>query len=423
MAAWSADAGLPENRSTDKPRLPANSLIVLFGMVLLLCSLPLRASDAATSAAATGPDQALQTQFMLGGIALQNRDYEAAIAIFRDLARRSPSPRIRLELARALFLGQYFEEAQQLFESVLAQDDIPWSVRQNVELYLDELDIKLGFVKFGISLVSDSNPRNFTSDRKILIAGQVLTIVPPQDNKEIRGVRYRVESGRPLTSDKRLQGYLDLSFTDYEQGQFDRGVADARLIYDPRSFPWLKLRAGMEYAMVDGVKEYDYPYLSLVYLADPIDRYRMLYAFKTARLDVAGAEHLDATQYIATVGLTRRLKEFALLKGDFALEQSSAKEKPYSYDGGSLGVAADFALGAWGIEPFAAFSKHYYRDKDPFFGSTREDFRKRAGIAVTPRNFRIGRFEPEVSLIYDENDSSIGFYSYDKLRLFFSLSE
>ncbi|NVK42820.1 MAG: DUF560 domain-containing protein [Oceanospirillaceae bacterium] len=359
----------------------------------------------------------------MGGIALQNRDYEAAIAIFRDLARKSPSPRIRLELARALFLGTYFEESRQLFEEVRDAEGTPWSVRQNIELYLDELDIKLGFVKFDIALVSDSNPRNFTSDRRILIAGQVLTIVPPDDNKEVRGIRYHVESGRALSANQRLQGYLDLSFTDYEQSQFDRGVADLRLIYDPEAFPRLKARTGIELSTVNGDKEYDYPYLSLIYLADPVDRYRILYEIKAAHLNIPGAGHLDANQYIAAAGLTRRLEGFALLKANVAAERSEAREKPYSYNGASMGLAADFSLGTWGMEPFIAFSKRFYRDIDPFFGTTRYDFRKRAGLVLSSRKLRLGSFTPEIGLTYDKNDSSIGFYSYDKLSLFFRIIE
>lgn len=372
---------------------------------------------------ATAYPDVLQNQFILGGIALQNRDYDAAIAIFRDLARKSPSPRIRLELARALFLAQRLDESREVFEQVLAGDILPWPVRQNIELYLREIDRTLGFVKYGISLVSDSNPRNFTSDRRIMIAGQVLTIVPPQDNKEVRGIRYRVEMGKALSGDRQLQGYMNLSFIDYEQSQFDRITWDGRLTYAFDSLPRLNTRAGIEISTRDGSKQYDYPYLSFIYIPDPVERFRLLYELKIARLDITGVDHLDADQYIAAMGFTRHLHSLALLRGDISLENSVAKESPYSYHGASLGLGVDFAIGNWALEPFLAVAQRVYGDQDPLFGRTRKDTRQRAGLAISPRNFRIGRFTPELGFTYDKNDSSIGFYSYDKLGLFLSLEE
>ena len=63
----------------------------------------------------------LQAQFILGGIALNNRDYEAAVAIFSDLLRKTNSPRVKLELARALFLAHRFKDAKQVFQEVLSE--------------------------------------------------------------------------------------------------------------------------------------------------------------------------------------------------------------------------------------------------------------------------------------------------------------
>ncbi|MFC6673933.1 tetratricopeptide repeat protein [Marinobacterium aestuariivivens] len=81
-------------------------------------------ADVATPEAAAH-DDSLQAQFLLGAMALQNGDFDAAIAIFSDLARKTSSPRIQLELARALFLARRFEESKQLFDRVSARADTP----------------------------------------------------------------------------------------------------------------------------------------------------------------------------------------------------------------------------------------------------------------------------------------------------------
>jgi hypothetical protein len=216
---------------------------------------------------------------------------------------------------------------------------------------------------------------------------------------------------------------MNLSFIDYEQSQFDRLTWDGRLTYALDSFPRIKTRAGIEVSTLDGSKQYDYPYLSFIYIPDPVERFRLLYELRIARLDITGVDHLDADQYIAAMGFTRPLHGLALLRGDVALENSVAKESPYSYHGASLGLGVDFAIGNWALEPFLAVAQRVYEDQDPLFGRTRKDTRKRTGLVISHRNFRIGRFTPELGITYDKNDSSIGFYSYDKLALFFSLEE
>ncbi len=365
----------------------------------------------------------LQAQFILGGIALNNRDYEAAVAIFSDLLRKTNSPRVKLELARALFLAHRFKDAKQVFQEVLSERSIPWAVKQNVRLYLDEIDSTLGFVKFGLSFVSDSNPRNFTSSKEVMIAGQILNVVPLEDNREIRGIRYKMTTGKSFSDDGRMLGFFNLSFTDFEQSQFDLWTGDTGFIYAFESLPQLRSRTGFEYSEQGGTKQYDFPYTSLLYTPDPVQQFRLNHEFKIGRLHVPSAPHLNANNYTLTTNFTRALENGVLVKGDLSIEKSHAIEDPYSYYGGSVGFGADLPLNSWGVELFGSVGKRLYEGIDPFFGAKRDDTRKRYGLMVSNKNIKFFNFMPEIGVIYKQNDSSLDFFSYDKINFVFSLKE
>ena len=67
-------------------------------------------------------------------------DYEGAARIFRALAQKTDSPRIRLELARALFFLRQYEESRTLFREVALEPELPWRVRDNIEGFLRAID-------------------------------------------------------------------------------------------------------------------------------------------------------------------------------------------------------------------------------------------------------------------------------------------
>ncbi|MBR9865686.1 MAG: DUF560 domain-containing protein [Oceanospirillales bacterium] len=365
----------------------------------------------------------LQAQFILGGIALNNRDYEAAVAIFGDLLRKTNSPRVKLELARALFLARRFKEAQQVFQEVLSERNVPWAVQQNVRLYLDEIDGTLGFVKFGLSFVSDSNPRNFTSSKEVIITGQILNVVPPEDNREVRGLRYKMTTGKPFSDDGRMLGFFNLSFTDFEQSQFDRWTGDTGFIYAFESLPQLKSRTGIEYSEQGGTKQYDFPYTSLLYTPDPVQQFRLNHEFKIGRLHVPTAPHLDANNYTLSTNFTRPLESGVLVKGYLSIEKSSTKEDPHSYHGGSIGLGVDLPLSSFGFELSGSVGKRLFGGIDPFFGGKRDDTTKKYGLIVSNKNIQFFSFMPKVGVIYEQNDSSLDFFSYDKISFVFSLEE
>ena len=372
----------------------------------------------------TATTDPLQILFEIGVMELEKGHYASAADIFESLAKKTKSPRVQLELARALFLDHRYKAAKKVFSDVLRQPGIPWTVQENIHAYIEQIDSALGYLKLGLSVVSDSNPRNFTDSRQIVIAGQPLNIVPPEDNKEVYGLRYSVSAAKAFTETASLAGYLDTSFSDFSNSMFDRWGADFGLLVSPRSLPKLKYRVGLEESYYAKEHLYEFPYIGIRYTPQPLYQFRLNNEFKVGRLGVPNAGYLDATNLSLTTNVARQASSKIYTSGDLYLEKSITEEDAYSYYGGALGLSFSFDfLQSLRVKPFTSLGKRLYEDDDPFWGETRNDTRLMVGITLTKINLDIFGYTPEVGVSYEENKSNIEYYSYSKFGVILKFDE
>ncbi|HQS81447.1 MAG TPA: tetratricopeptide repeat protein [Thiobacillus sp.] len=235
-----------------------------------------------------------QARFLLGVEALHAGNPMRAAAIFEPLLAETGSPRVKLELARALYLLQDYERSEQLFREVLARPDLPWRVGENIRVYLDEIDMATGVIKFSVGVVSDSNPRNFTNSREVMIGGQTLAVVPPEDNRQVTGVRLSVRGYRPLDKRRQTTAFFTAAYADFPGATFDRLSGDVGLAQAVPGLSWLKAKAGFEGARLDGRTLYRFPYVGALAAMAPSDGYRLLGELKLGRLQVPQMPHLDS---------------------------------------------------------------------------------------------------------------------------------
>src|ERR1041384_3074127 len=125
------------------------------------------------------PDPEIQRAFIEGAQRLEAGDFESAARIFRELTQKTDRPRVRLELARALFYLKQSRESRRLFKAVLLEPELPWRVHDNIEAFLRSIDEVDGYARFALSVVSDSNPRNITQERQFTIGGGGAALRPP----------------------------------------------------------------------------------------------------------------------------------------------------------------------------------------------------------------------------------------------------
>ena len=361
----------------------------------------------------------VQRRFIEGAQLLENGDYEGAARIFRTLVAATGSPRIKLELARTLFLQKRYAEARELFTEVLADPGVPWRVRENVEAYLRQIDGIIGYRKFSLSLVSDSNPRNITSQREFAIGGVRLTFQPPQDNEKVTGLRYSAQAFQPLLPESGLAAYASGSYFDYPGIALDRLTIDAGLARTLGESKRASAKAGVEAGTFGGKALYDFPYVGGGYVLSSSEAHRLNAELKLGRVAFPYYPYLDADYLSVTLAGTRTLTNATAMLLSGTAERSSAREDPYSYAGLTIGPGIVWLLSepAVVLKAEGSLGKRRYDAIDPLFGARRVDHRTRLDLTLRSREWHWHGLHPALVLSVEENRSTLEFYSYRKLNL------
>jgi hypothetical protein len=376
-------------------------------------------ADETPAAAVQQDHDAYQARFLRGVEALHAGDPMRAATIFEELLAETGSPRVKLELARALFLLDDYARSEQLFREVLALPGLPWRVGENIRVYLDEIDMATGYVRFSVGVVSDSNPRNFTNSREVMIGGQTLTVVPPEDNREVVGVRLSARGYRPLDEKRQTTAFFTASYSDFPAQTFDRLTGDVGLAQTVPGVPWLKAKAGYEGARLDGHTLYRYPYVGALAAMAPSEGYRLMGEFKFGMLQVPQTPYLDSHNLFMIGKLAYPPALGLAFSNEATLEKAEAGEAAYSYEGGSVGGTVVWPSDDWDTRftLYGSAGVRNYGAIDPLFGDRRRDTRYVAYLDVLRPSLRIGGYRPLIGVMYEKTDSTLDFYSFSKVGL------
>lgn len=127
-------------------------------------------------------EQVNEAQFLIGMIDIANKDYPAAISRFRRILVSDPDAvRVRLELGRAFFLNDDYNNARRQFLFARA-GNVPAIVRKNIDRYLVAIrSLRTMKYSFSLSLASDTNLNAGPSADTITVYG-----LPFQLSKSLR---------------------------------------------------------------------------------------------------------------------------------------------------------------------------------------------------------------------------------------------
>ncbi len=379
---------------------------LLIGLCLALAQIPgLAQSDA------------LQRDFVEGMQLLEAGRPAEAERVFRAMLARTDSPRVKLELARALYAQGRLEEAKALFQEVSAQSDTPWRVRDNIARFVADIEERTGYLKFGLSFISDSNPRNLAPQEEFSIGN--LRLTPTEAPKEQYGVRYLVRGWRPLSASGRTAGYVSASYNDFEGEALDRLTLDLGLVQALTESGRLRGKAGIELGTFGGHRLYTFPYVGLDAVLVVRPHWRLTGETKIGKVEFDRFAYLDADYASAALAIRRRLSASSAGSLRLGVERSRAAEKPYSYDGWDLGpgLSVLWASTAYTLNANALYGERKYGAPDPLFGVARKDARARLELILGNKNWRWRDWQVAVAASLEENRSSIGFYDYRKAGL------
>jgi len=361
-------------------------------------------------------EDALQQAFTQGMQAQQAGDLSRAESVFRDMLQNTQSPRVRLELARTLFFQGKYSEAKLLFKEVSLQSDTPWRVRDNIALFVREIEERAGYLKFGATVVSDSNPGNLARQKEFSIGD--LQVTPTRAPKRLTGLRYSAQGWQPLEP---IGGavYLTASYIDYPTEEFDRLTLDVGLAKNLVATGRVRGKAGLEFGTADGRSLYQFPYLGLDAALAQSEAYRLAGELKFGTVQFSDFDYLDATYRSGALSLRRELSQSVAGTLRAGVEGSRAAEQPYTYYGWDLapGISTFWPETTFLIGASVSFGARKYAEADPLFGSRRADERTRLDVTLGNKKWRWRDSHLVLAASLEENRSNIGFYAYRKTNL------
>lgn len=358
----------------------------------------------------------LQRAFAEGMQQMEAGNAAQAESIFRGMLQHSDSARVKLELARALYLQGKYEQAKLLFKEVSMQSETPWRVRDNIALFVRDIEERTGYLKFGVTVVSDSNPGNLARQREFSIGD--IQVTPTQAPERVTGLRYSVQAWQPFAPIA-AAGYLTASYVDYPTQEFDRLTVDAGLSKNLVDSGRVRGKAGLEFGTADGSRLYQYPYLGLDAVLAQSESYRLAGELKVGRVNFTDFDYLDATFRSGALSLRRQLSTTVAGTIRGAVEGSRAGEQPYTYYGWDLapGISTFWPESTFLIGATVSYGVRKYAEADPLFGVRREDERMRAELTVGNKKWRWRDSYVVLVASLEETRSSIGFYAYQKANL------
>jgi tetratricopeptide (TPR) repeat protein len=360
---------------------------------------------------------ALQRAFVEGMRLLEAGNAAQAERAFRAMLERTDSPRVKLELARALYAQGRLKEAKALFQEISAHADTPWRVRDNIARFVGDIEERTGYLKFGVTVISDTNPRNLAPQEEFSIGN--LRVTPTEAPKEVYGLRYLVRGWRPFSSSGRTAGYFSAAYSDFAGQEIDRLALDLGMVQALTDSGRVRGKAGVELGTFAGHRLYDFPYLGLdvVLLARPNGR--LAGETKIGKVRFADFTYLDADFASGALSVQRAFTPSAIGSFRVGIERSHAAEKPYSYEGWDLspGISVLWASTAYTLGANALYGERKYGAADPLFGVVRKDARARLELTLGNKNWRWRDWQFALVGSLEETRSSIGFFDYRKANL------
>ena len=381
----------------------------------LALAIVVAAGLASNRAPARADEDALQRSFIEGVQLLEAGNAQRAEEIFRDLLKATDGPRVKLELARTLYLEGKYAESKKLFQEVSMQPDTPWRVRDNITQFVQQIEEKTGYLKFGVSVVSDSNPRNLAAQKEFSIGD--LRVTPTEAPKKVMGLRYSARGWLPIQDG--ASGYLAASYTDFPGGDFDRLTTDVGIAKSLSDSGRVRGKAGVELGTFGGRPLYQFPYVGLDSVIAESASYRLAGELKLGKLRLPDFGYQDAVYSSGAVSVRYLHSQAVTATLRTGVEYSRASERPYSYYGWDVGPGINWlwAETAYLVGVSASLGSRKYADADPIFGKQRSDSKTKLEVTLGNKQWRWRNSYVALVASVEENRSNIEFYSYRKANL------
>lgn len=390
--------------------------------------MPAASAQPAAPAAVPAEAAEIEALFQEGLRALEAGDTETAIRRFTAILARDPRlHRVRLELARAHFLGEDWADSRREFFAVLSAD-VPDAVRDNIIRFLRLIDERRGWTwDFDAGLRGGPDDgRRYRSDTVQLNIGGVplpFAIDRPETpdvgaflkgGLERRGRLWTMPDGPTLSAIARLDGEANL----YEGDDFDELIFGGSLAAQ-LSWPRTVLRLGPDafWRRIGGDPRERRLGLSATVEHRLPQGLALLGRFGWQKVQDDLSDARDGDLWSGRVGLSRSLGGRSALTLILGIDALDARFGTESYRSGRVELRGTTDLG-YGLAPTLSLAAAHtrYREQGALFFNRRNDRELRADLQLEKRDLFLGPFVPFVAAGYTRNISNIELFDYHETR-------
>ena len=328
-----------------------------------------------------------------------------AVPILERLFNNTRAPRIRLELARALFLAGDLTASKRLFVEAYKAAP-PADVRANILSFINVIDRRRGKLSLSASVARYANPLQQPGTYSLNFAGIDLTFEPDGTYRDLWGVTGEAQYQKDFSSGLSLS--LAASYRELPGTLADRFLADASIG---------KALNGGKYEVRAGVTRFDQPnqsftlpFAQVTYNHSLSNKAMLQPALRLGYYAADAGSQVSGWQVEAVVPLVYAPEPSKTVMVGPTIVRHAVGFAEQSYT--SLGIRAAAVL-KWekvNLEVSAQARSTRFDDVDPFWGERRKDKGAAGSIALSSDRFRLGPFIPVVGLTCDFTRSTIRYY-------------
>lgn len=334
----------------------------------------------------------------------QGRSHEG-VSLLKALYTDAPTPRVRLELARALLVTEEWQEARQLFLAAF-KDSPPPVVRANILSFISFIDRREGKLSLSASVARYGNPLQQPGAYTLSFAGIELAYEPESTYRNLWGMNIGADFSKEFSSGWQLTSsaaYRDLQFDAADR--FTGDVSFSRHL----GFMPFEVKLGATRLGQKG-QSFTLPYGQVAYAA-PLSAHSMLQPAVTVGYNFAdvgkSSSGWQAEVFVPFVYSPVPTKLLAV--GPTSLKRMAGfSEQAYTSLG--LRVVGKLNTASVNVELGAQATVTKFDAVDPFWGVRRSDKGLFASAMVSSYRIRIGPFVPAVGATCNITGSNVDYY-------------
>ncbi|MDD3445861.1 MAG: porin family protein [Zavarzinia sp.] len=407
-----------------KGRFVPSPLAIILALAASAAAPSLARAQAAPLPAAEAPPTEeqlrIETSFRQGLIAIAAGDYEGAARIFDDILDHDPElVRVRLELARALFLsGDHDDRARFQFERLLSAD-LPETVKANIEKFLDAIRLRRRWnLAVTFAVVPDSNINGGPESREVNIGGLPFYLNDSSAQKSGTGILTGVEGGYRFDLGDRWRIVAEGGVTQrsYDDSDLDETLASfdvgPRLLLDRGEVGiafdgYYRWRGLDPYALSTGVR------LDGHYLLTR--RLRGEATARVAKLESFIGNGQEGETYDGSLTLRYAIRPSWLVyaSANAIREDLEFEHLSNTSSGVAAGIYGDLP---WGFSAGASYryAETGYDGTQPLFNTDRDDAIWQVSATLLNRKINIWKVTPRFRYTHVSNQSNLSIYEYDR---------